>query len=365
VAKKFTETTYQESIERVDAEQGILYGVKVLGENSRNKRKYVAKGMKDAAGKYEGVKSYVDHPERERIAEDRKFSAWSGVFRNPRYVEGKGIFADLHLRQKGEHFEGIIEAAQKFPTAVGFSHVAEGESHLDGETEIVESIKEVFSVDLVTDPATTAGFFESKQPHALREAAALLPEDHPVRKQLLEMMDAGYMDGGFNLGGDKEPAATDPVSQLTSILRDTIAALADSLKALAKASKPDPVLAAPGAEKLPGEKPPGGETAPEDSEEEDEEMSPEDKEKIAAFESTKRENAELKAKTLLLESGREASDIRVKALANCADDKEQRDLLESWPKLEQAGRPARSPAVMESANDFPRDNTKKFAASLR
>ncbi len=95
-------------------------------------------------------------------------------------------------------------------------------------------------------------------------------------------------------------------------------------------------------------------------------MSPEDKDKIAAFESLSRENAELKASKLLLESGREASAVRMKALANCAGEDEQRELLESWPKEEEASRPRRSPAaISESEMSFPRDNTEKFAALLR
>ena len=349
---RLTETVYQESIERIDAERGILFGVKVLGENSRNKRRYAAKGMREAAPKYEGVKSYIDHPEHDRVNEDRKFNAWSGVFKNPRYVEGKGIYADLHLRKTGEHFQGILEAAEKFPTAVGFSHVAEGDTKLDGETEIVESIREIFSVDLVTDPATTAGMFESKQKKTIREAVESLPESHTqLRNRLTEMMDAGYMDGGFHL--DKEQPA-DPLSQLTAVLRDTIAALADSLKALAKANKPEPAPIPP--------------TQPIDveDEEEDEEMTDEDKEKIAAFEGFKRENAELKAAKMLLESGRQATTARIKALANCADDADMRELLDSWPKLEESGRPKRSPAMTESlADDFPRDNPEKFASLLR
>jgi hypothetical protein len=353
---KLLETVYQESIERVDAQQGILFGVKVLGESSRNKRRYAKEAMQGAVAKYEGVKSYVDHPDRERLSEDRKFSAWSGVFKNPRYIEGKGIYADLHLRQKGTYFEGIIEAAQKFPTAVGFSHVAEGESHLDGDTEIVESIREVFSVDLVTDPATTAGIFESVGSDArkeLREAIEQLPEGE-LRTKLTEMMGNGYMADPMAFG-QNQPA--DPVGQLTALVGQLTAALADALKSLAKANKPDPVPVPPAA-------PPSAGDEPAAEEGEEEEMSDDDKEKLAAFESLQRERAELMAKTLLLESGRQATTVRIKALANCESDAERKELLESWPTVEEVSRPKRSPGLVESDSDFPRD-AEKFAALLR
>ena len=94
-----------------------------------------------------------------------------------------------------------------------------------------------------------------------------------------------------------------------------------------------------------------------------------DKEQKAAFESLQRENAELKARTLLLESGREATDIRIKALSRETDEKGRKELLESWPALEEGERPVRSPAaLLESVDgekyELGRD-AKSFAASLR
>jgi hypothetical protein len=348
---KLVETVYQEAIDRVDPQSGILYGVKVLGESSRNKRRYAKDAMREAVSKYDGVKSYVDHPDRERLSEDRKFSAWSGVFKNPRYVEGKGIYADLHLRQKGDYFEGIIEAAQKFPTAVGFSHVAEGESHLDGETEIVESIREVFSVDLVTDPATTKGMYESVHKTFKALVIESLPES-PERQQLIEM--AGeYGIGEMSMGDVSGDKPVDLPKEVVSMAKLLIQMLGDALKAK---STPPPVAPAPNA---------NPDAPAEESNPAEEDMSDEDKEKLAAFESLSRENAELKASKLLLESGRQATPARMKALANCENEDEQRELLESWPKLEENGRPARSPAAIESTFDFPRDNPEKFAALLR
>lgn len=365
---KLLETVYQESIEKVDAQNGVLYGVKLLGENSRNKRRYSKEAMKRAVSKYDEVNSYVDHPDRERLSEDRKFQAWSGVFRSPRYVEGKGIFADLHLRQKGAYFEGIIEAAQKFPTALGFSHIAEGESTLDGETEIIESIREVFSVDLVMDPATTAGIFESRQHDHLREAVEALPE-YEGRELLVEILDNSYMRDGMGFGADKP---TDPVGQLTALVGQLTAALADALKSIAKAnssaSKPAPTP--PGNPNQPPGNPssPGKEADPFEDQpaEEEEDMSDDDKQKLANYESLERTNRELQAKNLLLESGRQATTVRVKALANCESEGERTELLESWPKTETTSRPARSPALVESEEeDFPRNNTEKFASLLR
>ena len=109
---------------------------------------------------YEGKKVYVDHPTRETMQDDRKFADWAGIIKNPRY-EGGAVYGDIHLRQKSRHYDELIEAAEKFHGAFGLSHVADGESRMQGGTEVIESITDVFSVDIVTDPATTAGLFES------------------------------------------------------------------------------------------------------------------------------------------------------------------------------------------------------------
>jgi hypothetical protein len=339
---RLTETVYQESAPRVDADAGILYGVKILGEASKNGRRYKAKGMKEAAAKYNGVKAYVDHPEKERLSEDRKFKDWSGVFQNATYREGQGIFADLHLRKTSDYFDGIVEAAEKFPRSVGFSHVAEGESHYEGETEIVESIKEVFSVDLVTDPATTAGFFESRKrkplPSTIRTALESLPES-TQRTTLIEM--AGeYMD----LDSDpapKDDMPADEQGQIAKLLNTCITLLGETLKALAmKQDSPPPVPAAP-APNQPQQQP---------QQNADPNAAPEDEEKKKAnpFES---ENRELRAKLLLVDSGLEATPARVKALANAADEDRQ-ELVESWDAQPRGERPAYSPALFsESAGD--------------
>lgn len=366
---RIVETVFPENAPRVDAEAGVLYGVKLLGEVSKNGRRYKPEAMKAAVPKYEGLKSYVDHPEQKNLSEDRKFKDWSGVFRNVRYESGKGIFADQHLLKTGDYFEGIVEAAQKFPTSVGYSHVADGQSRMEGAEEIIESITDVFSVDLVTDPATTAGFFESKRKtQTVKHAIESLPEG-TQKKRLMEMIDAGYIDGGMSMGEEK---SDDPHTQMFSVVNKVVDALvkmvADLTAAKAAIEAPVPAPAIP--------PPPIEDDAMSDTETETDPFAPADdntgddptkKLDPKAFESLRRENAQLKARTLLLESGRDATPARIKALANVADEAERTELLESWPQLEAAERPVRSPALVEStvAADFPRDNPAKFAQMLR
>jgi len=76
---KFRETVFLESTPRIDEEQGILYGVKLLGEHSKNGRRYLPEAMRAAVPLYEGSKSFADHPERNKLGEDRRMKDWIGV----------------------------------------------------------------------------------------------------------------------------------------------------------------------------------------------------------------------------------------------------------------------------------------------
>src|SRR4051794_3027954 len=146
------ETVMQESApEKVDETGGVLYGVKLIGHESANGYRYTEECLKAAVPKYEGVKSYLNHSDD---SADRNLRDWTGIFRNPRYVPGKGVFADHYLRKTTDVFQGIIEAAQRFPTAIGYSHVADGDRVRRNNEELIDSIKQVFSVDHVADPAT-------------------------------------------------------------------------------------------------------------------------------------------------------------------------------------------------------------------
>jgi len=59
----------------IDREKGIIKGVKIIGFNSQNGRKYLPEALKDAVPMYEGIKVNIDHPEKgptqQRSSHDR------------------------------------------------------------------------------------------------------------------------------------------------------------------------------------------------------------------------------------------------------------------------------------------------------
>jgi hypothetical protein len=161
-----------ESQLRVDRKRSVICGVKVLGFTSLNGRQYLPEAVKAAAQMYEGILVNVDHPEAG--AEDSR-SAYDrcGKLVNVRYIEGKGLYADLQLLKGHPITERVLNAAETMPEAYGLSHNAQGEGDEDEQgVFIVRKISGVRHVDLVADPATTKGLAESKNRH-VREAGAM------------------------------------------------------------------------------------------------------------------------------------------------------------------------------------------------
>ena len=109
---------------------------------------------------YEGARVNINHPDRDRPITDRAVVDRFGVLKNVRIRDG-GIYADLHYLRQHPLAEMIAEAAERLPKALGLSHNAEGRTSHHQTAEIVEEITRVISVDLVSDPASTSGLFES------------------------------------------------------------------------------------------------------------------------------------------------------------------------------------------------------------
>lgn len=147
---------------KVDA-NGVVPDVKIIGNDSLNGRRYPDPVIAEGIGRYNRVKVYVNHPKGRDGALERDLRDCIGVIEAP-YAKTGGGFGQLKLRKKHRDYESIVELINDFDGDFGFSHVADIDKEIRGGIEHVTKIGEVFSVDLVTDPATTKGIFESKAP---------------------------------------------------------------------------------------------------------------------------------------------------------------------------------------------------------
>lgn len=107
---------------------------------------------------YEGVPIYFDHGDVAKKGPfSRSSSSIAGVIRNVRLVDGKprGDIEPMDSEQ-GRLLASTIKAS---PRNHGLSHVARYD--IDRKAKVVKSVEEVFSVDVVINPATTKTFREN------------------------------------------------------------------------------------------------------------------------------------------------------------------------------------------------------------
>ena len=145
----------------VDREANIVKGVKILGMKSQNDggmREYAASALTEATPLYENSPVFVDHA---RHGESRSYRDRNGHLCNVRVGED-GLYADHVYNPKHQVTEQYLWDADNAPANVGFSHDIEGVCSRKEGRVIVESIKKVYSVDLVARPATTRGLFEGE-----------------------------------------------------------------------------------------------------------------------------------------------------------------------------------------------------------
>lgn len=343
--KHFTRIQLREDIhrgkpERVDRENGIIYGVRVCGNVSENGRRYLQEALIAAIPLYEGRSVRIDHPAKPQ--DNRPVTSIFGKLVNVREdKERGGLQADLHFVKSHDLAEFVCEVAERMSDQLGLSHNAEGDGVDRDGTFIVNKIHEIRSVDIVADPATTKGLFESRQPMNFKESLQkLAKKDKNLAKWLKEEGEAM-----LDMPGMEEPvpdeAGDDPAEALKAGFRAAIDAILDdeTMDAASKVAKIKEYLHA--HEKLAGGESP--EPAAELEEEEDEEKKDEpvkeecdDKEK----EKLVKESLDLKAKNKALENKLKVRDLCeakgvkplpavLAALERADTDKERAELIEA------------------------------------
>jgi len=168
---------------RVDAEAGVVFGVKVLGFKSSNGRRYTESAVQRAIGMYEGAKVNIDHPEG---ANDRPRSYGDrfGRLANIRQAED-GLYGDLKYNPKHRLAEQFAWDAMNASDNLGLSHNVMARTSKSGGQVVVEEIVKVNSVDLVADPATTRGLFEHEE-QSMELTLESVRADAGIVKQLRE-----------------------------------------------------------------------------------------------------------------------------------------------------------------------------------
>lgn len=153
---EFTQATQRH---RVDRERGVIHNVKILGRKSRNGQTYSNAAISRGRSLYEGATVFADHPRHpddERRIEDQL--GWlEGVYEQPDGLHAR----EFHFVKSHPLASMLCEVAERRPDKWGFSHNAKCNLNRSVPGGVYESINLVRSVDVVCNPATTRGVFES------------------------------------------------------------------------------------------------------------------------------------------------------------------------------------------------------------
>lgn len=371
--------------ERVDRDKRIIHGVKILGLESMNRRRYDAACVRDARQLYEGKSVRCNHPKK--ATDPRDVECVLGWLENVQ-VRDDGLYADLHYMESHPMSARIVEAAERRPDLFGLSHNIQGDTDdLPDGSELVRKITEVRSVDLVADPATTDGLFEQKgkQPMKLRPFLEAIKLDSKVEKKgkklLKRLFEESYMDAEMDMPADVEAPAEDagPADHEQALRQGLRAAMIaaiddESLDDKTLMSKLKEILAA--RTKLLAKSEPVEEEEDEDIEEEDASGSCDEDDKM------KKESRELKllrkekrGRELCEEAGIPADSVLLESLARLPDDAAMKRLIErekgkkpgSSPRSGSGsgGSSNRTEGKKGKASGHDEDSVEDFMASLR
>ena len=198
---------------QVDREAGVIRGVKVLGAESRNRRRYPQEVVARAKSLYEGCVVNFDHGPIKDATGERSVGDRAGWLQDVREAQDGGLTADLHLLLSDPRSGKVLEAAEKRPELFGLSHFADVKSRRQGGQEIVEEIYRVRSVDVVSDPASTKSLFESlesdlplnhKDPKTMKKTVKEILQSHAKNERAKRLLTVLEQD-------DLAPVAAAPV----------------------------------------------------------------------------------------------------------------------------------------------------------
>ncbi|MBR5709976.1 MAG: hypothetical protein IKX40_04395 [Thermoguttaceae bacterium] len=166
-----------------DSDSGLISGVKILGLTSRNGRVYPPEVLREAAPLYEGAKVNVNHVSKEAARLPRDYRDRIGTVSNVVFKENSGLFADFHYNPNHAQAKQLLWDAHNAPNNVGFSHCVEAVYHQENDLSVIDKIVRVISVDLVADPATTNGLFESEEAEEGSRQEAVGSSDSPTAEE--------------------------------------------------------------------------------------------------------------------------------------------------------------------------------------
>ena len=241
---------------RIDAASGTIYGVSLITEGpALGHGVYIdaktLEQVKEAASSYAGgLKVKMDHG--------------GGAGDIVGYIDalrivGQKLIGDFHLLDSSAHRPYILEIASKIPDTFGLSIAFSGPSEIGSDKRAMQRCTEIYSVDLVSEPAANPdGLFsrmklqtQAEDPSANIEIE--LPMNEEMKKAIEAMIQSALAGVGERMSKIETtmaaPAVVDPKAIACSAQTDAVqlAAKDGAMSALKEFSKTFGAPAAPAA----------------------------------------------------------------------------------------------------------------------
>jgi hypothetical protein len=174
---------------KVNRDTGMIENTAIITSHSSNggkgRRVYSDRALQQIAKMSEGLPAYANHVAPDLAFKPRDVREMIGKHTNVRFVKGADgvgrVMSDLHIAE--HHQPWVFSLADRMGDVIGNSLVSRGTVKMEGDTEVVDDILQVRSADLVSDPASTRGLYESA---GADTAAAFLAIDFDVFQHLAE-----------------------------------------------------------------------------------------------------------------------------------------------------------------------------------
>jgi hypothetical protein len=197
--------TFSASSGAIDAEAGVIRGVSLitkgpaLGHGVMIDEKTLEQ-VKKAAEQYSGgLKVKLDH------------SGGAGDivgYIDALRIDGDKLLGDLHLLQSSPHRSYILEIAQRIPDTFGLSIAFSGPSEKSADgLKTLQRCSEIYSVDLVSEPAANpSGFFARKlkqlQEGEVGQDGAKIKMEYPMNDEMKKAIE-GMIQSAMMAMGDR------------------------------------------------------------------------------------------------------------------------------------------------------------------
>lgn len=140
----------------LNKKENKINNISLLGAFSKNNRIYTQEALESAVQIFEGSPAFYIHSQKDRNPRKELIGKFTDL-----KVKNSRVKGTLNVLEKESDF--IFDLADRMPELAGFSVNATVKYRKEGKQEIIEEFLRRKSVDLVTDPATVQGLFESQE----------------------------------------------------------------------------------------------------------------------------------------------------------------------------------------------------------